>query len=75
LNGFWGVNSGRISALAVDPTNSNIVYLGAAQGGVWKTTAGGNTWTALTDAQASLATGSIAIDPQNHLTIYMGTGE
>ncbi len=75
LNGFWGVTSGRVSALAVDPTNANIVYLGAAQGGVWKTTDGGSTWTPLTDTQASLATGSIAIDPQNHLTIYVGTGE
>jgi photosystem II stability/assembly factor-like uncharacterized protein len=75
LNGFWGVNSGRVTAIAVDPTNSNIVYLGAAQGGVWKTTDGGSTWTPLTDTQASLATGSIAIDPQNHLTVYVGTGE
>jgi len=75
LNGFWGVNSGRVTAIAVDPTNFNIVYLGAAQGGVWKTTDGGSTWTPLTDSQASLATGSIAIDPQNHLTVYVGTGE
>ncbi len=75
LNGFWGVNAGRVTALAVDPTNSNIVYLGAALGGIWKTTNGGTTWTPMTDQQASLATGSIAIDPQNHNTIYVGTGE
>ncbi len=35
--------NGRVSALAVDPGNANIVYLGGAQGGVWKTTNGG-TW-------------------------------
>lgn len=75
MNGFWGLNSGRISAVAVDPTNNQIVYAGAAQGGVWKSTNGGGTWSPLTDAQASLAVGSIAIDPQNHLTIYVGTGE
>jgi photosystem II stability/assembly factor-like uncharacterized protein len=75
MNGFWGTNSGRITAIAVDPTNNQIVYAGAAQGGIWKTTNGGSTWTPLTDAQASLAVGSIAIDPQNHLTIYVGTGE
>jgi photosystem II stability/assembly factor-like uncharacterized protein len=74
-NGWWGPNSGRVAAVAVDPTNTNIVYAGAAQGGVWKTTDGGVTWTPLTDTQASLAIGSLAIDPQNHLTIYAGTGE
>ncbi len=75
MNGFWGTNSGRISAIAVDPTNNQIVYAGAAQGGIWKTANGGGSWTPLTDTQASLATGSIAIDPQKHLTIYVGTGE
>ncbi len=63
------------TALAVDPTNSNIVYLGGPEGGVWKTTDGGTTWTPLTDNQPSLAIGSIAIDPQNPQTIYAGTGE
>ncbi len=67
--------SGRVTALAIDPTNANTVYAGGAYGGIWKTTDGGNTWTALTDAQASLATGSIAIDPSNHNAIYVGTGE
>jgi photosystem II stability/assembly factor-like uncharacterized protein len=75
MNGYWGPNSGRVSAVAVDPANNQIVYAGAAQGGIWKTTNGGAAWTPLTDTQASLATGSIAIDPQNHLTIYVGTGE
>ncbi len=67
--------SGRVTALAVDPTNADVVYLGAAEGGVWKTTDGGTTWTPLTDNQPSLAVGSIAIDPSNHNTIYVGTGE
>jgi hypothetical protein len=75
LNGFWGPNSGRVAAVAVDPTNNQVVYSGAAQGGVWKTTDGGNTWAELTDQQASLAIGSIAIDPENHNTVYVGTGE
>lgn len=69
------VSSGRVAAVAVDQTNDNIVYAGAADGGVWKTTDGGQTWTAITDQQASLAVGSIAIDPENHNTIYVGTGE
>lgn len=74
-NVWWGPNSGRVAAVAVDPTNTNVVYAGAAQGGVWKTTDGGVTWNPLTDTQASLATGSLALDPQNHLTLYVGTGE
>ena len=67
--------SGRVSALAVDPTNANIVYAGGADGGVWKTTNGGSNWTPLTDGEVSLAIGSIAIDPSNHNIIYVGTGE
>lgn len=53
----------------------NTVYLGGAQGGVWKTTNGGANWTPLTDAQASTAIGSIAISPTHPDTIYVGTGE
>jgi photosystem II stability/assembly factor-like uncharacterized protein len=68
-------SSGRVTALAVDPTNSNTVYLGGAEGGVWKTTDGGQHWTPLTDDQASLAIGSLAIDPTNPSVIYAGTGE
>lgn len=75
VNGFWGQNSGRVAALAVDPHNSNVVYSGAAQGGVWKTIDGGSNWTPLTDTQASLAVGSLALDPQNSNAIYVGTGE
>jgi len=69
------VVSGRVSAIAIDPTNTDVIYAGAAEGGVWKTTNAGATWTELTDTQASLAAGSIAIDPENHLTVYVGTGE
>ena len=74
-NTFGLVNSGRVAAVAVDPTNKLVVYAGAAQGGIWRTSDGGNTWTPLTDTQASLAIGSIAIDPESHLTVYVGTGE
>jgi photosystem II stability/assembly factor-like uncharacterized protein len=67
--------SGRVTALAVDPTNASIIYAGGADGGVWKTTNGGTNWTPLTDTQVSLAIGAFAIDPSNHLNIYAGTGE
>jgi len=76
-NSGFPTTSGRVTAVAVDPadTTGDTVYIGGAAGGVWKTTDGGTTWKSLTDSQPSLAIGSIAIDPNNHLTIYVGTGE
>ena len=67
--------SGRVTSIAIDPTDPNTVYITGAQGGVWKTTDGGNTWTPLTDDLSSLASGYITIDPTNNLTLYYGTGE
>jgi photosystem II stability/assembly factor-like uncharacterized protein len=67
--------SGRATSLAINPANPLIMYLGTAEGGVWETTDGGNTWAPLTDAQASLAIGAVAIDPGNPNNIYAGTGE
>src|SRR6266508_2470960 len=67
--------SGRINSIAIDPTNTNIIYIGAATGGVWKTINGGTSWTPLTDTQCSLAMGSIAIEHSNSQIIYAGTGE
>ncbi|UXI66291.1 sialidase family protein [Tahibacter amnicola] len=70
--------SGRVSALAFDPID-NAAYVGAALGGLWRSTDGGASWRPLTDGLASLAIGSIAVAPGphavNHGTIYIGTGE
>ncbi|MBI4850748.1 MAG: hypothetical protein HY819_02865 [Acidobacteria bacterium] len=71
----FGNVSGRITSIAVCCGNSNEIYIGAAQGGVWKTTNSGGQWKPLTDFEATLATGSIAIDPTNPKKIYVGTGE
>jgi photosystem II stability/assembly factor-like uncharacterized protein len=67
--------SGRVISAAIDPRDSNVVYAGAATGGVWKTTDAGANWTPLTDDQPALASGSIALDPQNPDIVYVGTGE
>ena len=67
--------SGRTVAIAVHPTNPNIAYVGAAQGGVYRTTDGGDTWKAIFDSAQSLAAGSIAIAPSATTTVYVGTGE
>lgn len=72
---YWGNVSGRIRGLAVHPTNPDIVYVGVAAGGIWKTTDGGNTWVDKSGGLNLLTFGAIAIDPNNPNTIYAGTGE
>ncbi len=72
--GPWSAMSGRIGALAIRPSNHQII-LGAAQGGVWLYDSATGTWSPKTDNQASLATGSLAIAPSNDAIVYAGTGE
>jgi hypothetical protein len=70
--------SGRVTAIAPDPrdTTGKTVYIGGADGGVWKTTDAGATWTPLFDYQPLVSIGSIAVDPAtNPSTVYVGTGE
>lgn len=71
--------SGRISALTLDPrydgVNNRTVYLGGAQGGVWKSTDNGANWAPITDDQPSQAVGAIAVDPLSPETVYVGLGE
>lgn len=68
-------STGRLTAIAVHPTDSHTIYIGGAQGGVWKTTDGGAFWTPLTDGECSLAMGHIVIDPVDPEIVYAGTGE
>jgi len=66
---------GRITGLALHPTNASIIYAGAADGGMLKSTDGGVTWAMLTDNLPSLSVGDVAIDPNNPNTVYAGMGE
>ncbi|MEZ4653504.1 MAG: hypothetical protein R3E12_07875 [Candidatus Eisenbacteria bacterium] len=66
---------GRITDIAVDPTDPQIVYAGAAEGGVLKSTDGGQHWNALFDDQPTLSVGALAIDPTDPTVVYAGTGE
>lgn len=66
---------GRISDIEYDPNNPDIVYAGAATGGVFKSTDAGLTWTSVFDDQAVLPAGDIAVDPVNSKIVYVGTGE
>jgi photosystem II stability/assembly factor-like uncharacterized protein len=71
----WGIISGRTRGLAIHPSNPDIAYIGAASGGIWKTTNGGQTWTDKSGDLNMIAFGSIAIDQTNPNIIYAGTGE
>ncbi|MCP4551068.1 MAG: glycosyl hydrolase [Bacteroidetes bacterium] len=69
------LTSGRISDLAVNPDNPSEFYVAAAAGGVWKTTNGGVTFKPVFDSQGSYSIGCLAMDPNNHNVIWVGTGE
>ena len=62
----------------VDPLDANLVYVGTAQGGVYRTSnasAATPTWTPLMDNADSLAVGALALDPADHTKLLVGTGE
>ncbi|MGN6314130.1 MAG: VPS10 domain-containing protein [Rhodanobacteraceae bacterium] len=69
--------SGRVSAVtAVPEKNGKItIYVGAASGGVWKSTDSGTTFKPVFDKQPVMSIGAIAIDPNHHDTVWVGTGE
>ena len=70
------VMGGRISDIAAVAQGQRLtVYVGAASGGVWKSLDGGTTFKPVFDKQPTLSIGSIAIDPSNPLTVWVGTGE
>ena len=66
--------SGRVSAIEIDPSDPNKVYVGAAQGGVYRSLDGGATWTPIFDSAQSLAIGSLTLDAVNG-RLWVGTGE
>ena len=74
-DGSTNYYSGRVSAVAVDPSNSSHFLLGAALGGVWESTNSGATWSPRTDDQPSMATGAITFAPSNPSIVFVGTGE
>lgn len=66
---------GRITAFAIHPTNTNIMFAGNPGGGLFKTTDGGQTWLPIFDNQAALSIACITFDPFNSNTMYVGTGD
>lgn len=71
-----GGGSGRLNCVALDPNNTNTIWVGAACGGLWKSTDGGQTWNVSgTDQLPSLSISDIAIDPVNTQNMYLATGD
>ena len=66
---------GRIDDIAVAETDPNIIYLGYAVGGVFKSENNGTTWEPVFDQQPTASIGDIAIHPANPAIVYVGTGE
>ncbi len=70
--GGAGLVTGRMTALAIQ--RSGAVWAGAADGGVWKSSNGGTTWTPTFDAMPSLSVGALGVDPVDD-SVWVGTGE
>lgn len=71
--GWIGPDGGSVIGLVVDPTNSNIVYAGTFGAGVFKSTDGGQSWTAANNGLDNPKIQTLAIDPSNPSTLYTGT--
>ncbi|HJQ20301.1 MAG TPA: glycosyl hydrolase [Gemmatimonadaceae bacterium] len=67
---------GRVDAVAGDASRPMVFYMGSVNGGVWKTTNGGETWRNITDGKSDISSvGAIAVAPSDPNVIYVGTGE
>ncbi|MEM6297825.1 MAG: hypothetical protein AAF740_03950, partial [Bacteroidota bacterium] len=67
--------SGRVTSIDTPTGNSDIIYIGTASGGVWKSENGGITWNPIFDEQKLLSIGAVKVVPNNPDIVWAGTGE
>lgn len=70
-----GAMSGRITAIDVVVNDRDVMYVGSASGGLWKSTSGGIKWEPIFDEEAVMSIGAVAIQQSNPSVIWVGTGE
>ncbi len=70
-----GGMSGRVTSIDVVLNNTDIMYVGTASGGIWKSTSAGIKWEPIFDKEATASIGALAIQQSNPSVIWAGTGE
>ncbi|MDC3242773.1 hypothetical protein OAT82_03795, partial [Flavobacteriaceae bacterium] len=70
-----GGMSGRVTSIDAVHANPDIMYVGTASGGLWKSTSGGIKWDPIFDKELTASIGSIAIQQSNPSVLWVGTGE
>ena len=70
-----GGMSGRVTAIDVVTGNSDVIYIGTASGGLWKSNSGGITWNPIFENEVTASIGAVAIQQSNPSVIWVGTGE
>tara|TARA_B110000483_G_scaffold89364_1_gene110328 strand:+ start:9529 stop:12687 length:3159 start_codon:yes stop_codon:yes gene_type:complete len=70
-----GGMSGRITSIDVVESNPDIIYVGTASGGLWKSTSAGISWEPVFNDQVTASVGAVAIQQSNPDVIWVGTGE
>ena len=72
---FVGPRGNRLDSVIGEPGNPNVIYVGAADGGIWKSDDGGTTWRPIFDHEDVSPVGALAMAPSEHNLIWAGTGE
>ena len=70
-----GTMSGRVTAIAVPHNEPEVIFVGTASGGLWKSTSAGVTWEPIFDDQPTQSIGAVALSPLNPDLVWVGTGE
>ena len=70
-----GGMSGRVTAIDVVNDNPDVIYVGTASGGLWKSTSGGIKWDPIFDEELTSSIGAVEIQQSNPSVIWVGTGE